>query len=371
MIQLFQPDNKEILEKLNSFYYDSMSNIIKENENYILDFNQENKKEEEKVDEQDDISLEGENMIFTLNRNDNVILENIMKAIIFDGQIDNGWIEYINNIYNDYKFLTTPIGDCLNLNDNFKMFFEVMNLKNVSPSFLTRQFIVHCDTSIFSWDNILYCWIDSNKKITENPDLKNYIRGLFENYIPKVVDFVQNNKFKTITFNENYIMKTLISIFDSIIPMFNFEDKRIGRKHFNVVPKIEIIKKCTLSIFIFSCAWTMNFLSNFIIRTKIEKYISDIFKADDLKGPIFDYYIDPETNDFELWSNLLKDDIYQCEFGKKGEIFQYGKLYINTIDTIPYTWLCEKFISMEVPFYFNGKPNTGKSALIISVLYIV
>ena len=368
MIQLFQPDNKEILEKLNSFYYDSMSNIIKENENYILDFNQENKKEEEKVDEQDDISLEGENMIFTSNRNDNVIHENIMKAIIFDGQIDNGWIEYINNIYNDYKFLTTPIGDCLNLNDNFKMFFEVMNLKNVSPSFLTRQFIVHCDTSIFSWDNILYCWIDSNKKITENPDLKNYIRGLFENYIPKVVDFVQNNKFKNITFNENYIMKTLISIFDSIIPMFNFEDKRIGRKHFNVVPKIEIIKKCTLSIFIFSCAWTMNFLSNFIIRTKIEKYISDIFKADDLKGPIFDYYIDPETNDFELWSNLLKDDIYQCEFGKKGEIFQYGKLYINTIDTIPYTWLCEKFISMEVPFYFNGKPNTGKSALIISVL---
>jgi hypothetical protein len=56
----------------------------------------------------------------------------------------------------------------------------------------------------------------------------------------------------------------------------------------------------------------MNFLSNFIIRTKIEKYIGDIFKADDLKGPIFDYYIDPETNDFELWSNLLKNDIYQC-----------------------------------------------------------
>ena len=64
------------------------------------------------------------------------------------------------------------------------MFFEVMNIKNVSPSFLTRQYIVHCDSSIFGWDNILYCWIDSNKKVTENPDLKNYIRGLFENYIP-------------------------------------------------------------------------------------------------------------------------------------------------------------------------------------------
>jgi hypothetical protein len=112
----------------------------------------------------------------------------------------------------------------------------------------------------------------------------------------------------------------------------------------------------------------MNFLSNFIIRTKIEKLVSDIFKADDLKGPIFDYYIDPITNDFELWSNLLKENIYQCELGKKDEIFQYGRLYINTIDTIPYTWLCEKFIIMEMPFYFNGKPNTGKTALITSVL---
>ena len=367
MLQLFTPDYKEILEKLNSYYYESMSTVSKEiDENEIFYNNNENQNEDNYED--DDISFGNEeNYVFTLNRGKGD-KENIMKAIIFDGQIDNDWIEYINNIYSDCKFLTTPTGDCINLNDNFKMFFEVMNIKNVSPSFLTRQYIVHCDSSIFGWDNILYCWIDSNKKVTENAELKNYIRGLFENYFPKVVDFIQNNRFKNISFNENYIMKTLINIFDSVFPMFNFEDKRIGRKHFNVVPKIELIKKGTLSIFIFSCAWTMNFLSNFIIRTKIEKLVGDIFKADDLKGPIFDYYIDPVTNDFELWSNLLKENIYQSEYGKKDEIFQYGRLYINTIDTIPYTWLCEKFIIMEIPFYFNGKPNTGKSALITSVL---
>ena len=55
----------------------------------------------------------------------------------------------------------------------------------------------------------------------------------------------------------------------------------------------------------------MNLLSNFVIKTKIAKLVADIFKADDLKGPIFDYYIDLETNDFELWSNLLKNEEYQ------------------------------------------------------------
>ena len=370
MFQLFHPDNKEILEKLNKYYYDTMIKTVKEIDNLELPFNDNNNENDNKYEDNDDVSLGGDdNMIFTSNRNEAKKRENIMKAIIFDGQIDDDWIEYINNIYTDCKFLTSPNGDSLDLNDNYKMFFEVMNLKNSSPSFLTRQYIVECDIHTFSWENILYCWIDSNKKVTENSDLKNYIRGLFENYFPRVVDFVLNNKFKNISFNENYIMKTLISIFDSVFPMFNFEDKRIGKKHFNVVPKIELIKKCTLSIFIFSCAWTINFLSNYIIKTKIEKYISDIFKADDLKGPIFDYYIDPITNDFELWSNLLKEDIYQSEFSKKGgEIFYYGRLYVNTIDTIPYTWLCEKFISMEVPFFYNGKPNSGKTSLITSVL---
>ena len=165
------------------------------------------------------------------------------------------------------------------------------------------------DYNTFSWDNILYCWIDSNEKITKNIELKNYVRGLFENFFPKIYDFILNNKYKNINFGENYVMKTLINIFDSILSLFNFEDKKIGRKNFHVVPKIEIIKKSTLSIFIFSCGWTMNFLSNFVIKTKIEKLIGDIFKADDLKGPIFDYYIEEKTYDFELWSNMLKDDL--------------------------------------------------------------
>ena len=189
--------------------------------------------------------------------------------------------------------------------------------------------IVPCSLEHYSWDIILYTWIESNPKITENKTLKNYLRGLFENYFPRIYDFVEQNKIKNLNLNSNYCMQTLINIFDSIFPMFNFEDIKIGRKNFNVVPKIELIKKCTLSIFIFCCSWTMNLLSNFVIKNKIEKLISDLFKADDLKGPIFDYYIDEETNDFELWTNLLKNEIYSSSFGEKNKMFIMGKyLYI-------------------------------------------
>ena len=92
----------------------------------------------------------------------------------------------------------------------------------------SRQIIISCDYNIYSWDTILYSWIESNPKITENLTLKNYIRGLFENYFTRINEFVINNRIKTITLGPNYVLKTMINIFDSIIPMFNFEDIKHG-----------------------------------------------------------------------------------------------------------------------------------------------
>ena len=365
MYQLFNSDNEDILIKLNE-YYNQCLKMKRKNKNSNSDLLLNiNKKAIEDHDERDDDESE---QIYRRNREEYIIHDDIIKVLLFDGDIDQTWIEYINSIYGDSHFLTCSDGNTLNLNNNFKLFFEVDNLNNATPVFLTRQYIIQMDYNTFSWDNILYCWIDSNEKITKNIELKNYVRGLFENFFPKIYDFILNNRYKNIIFGENYCIKTLINIFDSVLPLFNFEDRKIGRKNLNVVPKIEIIKKSTLSIFIFSCGWTMNFLSNFVIKTKIEKLIGDIFKADDLKGPIFDYYIEEKTYDFELWSNMLKDDIYQMEFGEKGKIFYYDRLFIHTIETIPYFWLCEKFINMNIPFFINGKTNSGKSFLLNTLI---
>ena len=91
----------------------------------------------------------------------------------------------------------------------------------------------------------------------------------------------------------------------AFLPEFHFTETKIGRINYDYVPKIEIIKRQTLSIFIFCFAWIMNFMKNFLIRNKIEKKIGDIFKSDDLKGPIFDHYLNEDYN-FSLWSDLIK-----------------------------------------------------------------
>ena len=356
MISLFDPESEEMLTKLNEHYVKLLGFQEPEVEEDLTP-----EKLKKAFDKDED---EEENAGMVNQKQENESNAKNLKMIIFDGQIDNTWIEYINNLFDRDNFLSLGNGDVINCNEGYKFMFETLNLKHANPVFLTRQIIISCSYDIYSWDTILYSWIESNPKITENITLKNYIRGLFENYFPRINEFVINNRIKTITLGPNYVLKTMINIFDSIIPLFNFEDIKIGRRNFGVVPKIEIIKKCTLSIFIFTCAWTMNLLSNFVIKTKIEKLVADIFKADDLKGPIFDYYIDLETNDFELWSNLLKNEEYQVKLPKKEEQFYYGSIFIHTLETLPYTWLCEKFILLNTPFYFNGKATSGKSCLV-------
>ena len=356
MISLFDPENEEMLTKLNEHYVKLLGFQELEIEE---DLTPEKLK---KVFEKDEDEEDNAGMV--IQKQEEEPKAKNLNMVILDGQIDNTWIEYINNLFDRDNFLSLANGDVINCNQGYKFIFETSNLKHANPVFLTRQIIIPCSYDIYGWDTILYSWIESNPKITENSTLKNYIRGLFENYFPRINEFVINNRIKTISLGPNYVFKTMINIFDSIIPMFNFEDIKIGRRNLGVVPKIEIIKKCTLSIFIFTCAWTMNLLSNFVIKTKIEKLVADIFKADDLKGPIFDYYIDLETNDFELWTNLLKEEEYQLKLPKKEEQFYYGNIFVHTVETLPYTWLCEKFILMNIPFYFNGKPTSGKSALV-------
>ena len=367
MLYLFNEENEELITRLNDYYNSLLIYKMPEVEEdlTIEKLNEIIKRTEEKENAND----ENSSVSYHREEEDNDKKgEKKKKIIIFDGSIDDTWTEYINNIYDKENYITLSNGYKLNFRDEIKLFFETTNLKNAPPSFLTNQMIVPCSLEHYSWDIILYTWIESNPKITENKTLKNYLRGLFENYFPRIYDFVEQNKIKNLNLNSNYCMQTLINVFDSIFPMFNFEDIKIGRKNFNVVPKIELIKKCTLSIFIFCCSWTMNLLSNFVIKNKIEKLISDLFKADDLKGPIFDYYIDEETNDFELWTNLLKNEIYSSSFGEKNKMFYYGKIFIHTIETIPYTWICEKLIDNDKSFYFNGREGSGKSFLISSLL---
>ena len=136
------------------------------------------------------------------------------------------------------------------------------------------------------------------------------------------------------------------------------------------MPKIEKIKKSTLAIFIFSYAWTINNLTNFIIKTKIDKLINDVFKADDLKGPIFDYYFDEENFDLCNWEKIIKPklEFISSNYFNNNQIFYYNKIFIPNKENFPIYLLSKKLIDNNISFYLTGKENCGKTILLDNLL---
>ena len=206
MLSTFKFENREVLEKYNMNYLNDKKQSLWEMIQ-LQKLQKQNQKSQTAEGEEDE--LENKEDLRLVNQL--VERENLNKCIVFDGSIDNKWIEYLNNVYTDCDHITHPFNSTTSMKD-WKIFYETTSIKHASPSFITKQFLIHFENKTFSWENILYPYIETDPKVNENTDLKNYLRGLFENFYPRVWDFVQNNRNPNLSISENRTIKCLIDI---------------------------------------------------------------------------------------------------------------------------------------------------------------
>ena len=291
-------------------------------------------------------------------------IDNEFKLLILDGNLSFEWCSFLTNYLDKNNKFSLHDGDSIDLS-NIKIIYETTSLSKATPSFITKQNIISFDYDTFDWLNICYVYLNTNYKTSKNEELKLYIKGLFENYLPKIIEFILNNKIKSISFciNKNFIIKNVINLFNAFLPDFDFTDIKIGRRNYDYVPRIDVVKKQTLTIFIFCCSWIMNLLTNFLIKNKIEKAIGDIFKSDDLKGPIFDYYLD-EKNSFCLWSSIYNEEKYPNPSFKKNTVYYYDHNFVYNLDNFKYIYIFQKMIQSSIPILFMGKSCTGLTTII-------
>ena len=342
----------------NNIYFKNMINFLETKENLLTEIHEHYKKIFFiPIDNNQNEEIKKDN-----NNNENN--QNRYELIIFDGSISFEWCSFLINYIDENNKYTFYNGDFINLS-NKKIIYETTSLSKATPSFITKQNIISFDYKSFDWLNICYAYLDTNHKTSKNEELKLYIKGIFENYLPKIIEFILNNKIKNISFciNKNFIVKNLINLFDAFLPDFDFTDIKIGRRNYDYIPRIDIIKSQTLSIFIFCCSWIMNFLTNFLLRNKIEKAIGDIFKSDDLKGPIFDYYLD-ENNSLSLWSTIFNEEKYPNPSFTKNTVYYYDHNFVYNLENFKYIYVFEKLIKSSIPIFFLGKSCTGLSFII-------
>ena len=309
---MFFNDNK--MSRINDILID-----LYENGNKSRLFENSNEKENKK-ELKDNASLNSNDSENTEKLKEKSLSYKKINILSFLGEISNDWLQFLLN-NNEFLVVKDKAID--------KLFFETNDLKNLNQSLITSENVFYICVSNendngLNWENIVHKYINTECDINNSNNslnIKLYIRGIFLKYCTILIDFINNNinSVNNQYISQNYIVNNLINFFDSFLKIKcevtetdNIYKKSIKKKLNND----EFIKKYILYIFIFSFSWIIKNFINVSFIAKIEQIVNDTFKADDLKTPILDYYVNPITKEFDLWTNLIENHDLLSQFIK-------------------------------------------------------
>ncbi|SCL97173.1 dynein beta chain, putative [Plasmodium berghei] len=214
------------------------------------------------------------------------------KWLILDGPLDILTTEPLHSLLDEHRILTLINGNRIKFSDNAFIFFEIENLKNCAPSFISRSKIVFMNAEEFNYEWIFSSYLERN---FFNLEEKNLVQGFFNKYVKKIMNAKKNNKYKLIIdVSDAHIIISVCQLYDMLC---NLYDKNFPR---NLNPSL-----CLEKLFLQSIIYIF---SN-ILCPKSKELLDHLIKSIDSTFPhlhtIFDYIISKNNFNWVLWDELI------------------------------------------------------------------
>ncbi|ANQ10184.1 40S ribosomal protein S3 [Plasmodium coatneyi] len=213
------------------------------------------------------------------------------KWLILDGPLDILTTEPLHSLLDENKVLTLINGNRIKFADNVFIFFEIENLKNCAPSFISRSKIVYMNEEEFNYEWLIESYLQSN---FPNVEEKNLVQGFFNKYIKKIMNAKRNKYNLIIDVSDANVIISICQLYDMLC---NLYDKNFPK---NLNPSL-----CLEKLFLQSIIYTF---SN-ILCPKSKMSLDLLIKSIDNSFPhlhtIFDYIISKNNFNWVLWDELI------------------------------------------------------------------
>ena len=267
------------------------------------------------------------------------------KWIILDGDIDPNWIESLNTVMDDNKVLTLASNERIPLHPHMRLIFEIAHLKYATPATVSRAGILYINETDVGWLPYAQSWIEAREQVSE----RSHLTVLFERYVTDSLSYTRKN-FKYITevsdFNKVF---TLCSILQAILT----EE--------NVKPGSE--REIYELYFVFAAVWAFGGglanegMTNF--RNEFSKWWRIEWKA--IKFPdaglVYDYYIDPATQKFASWTDMVLPYEHNPELPLQSVL-------VHNEETTQLKYQMDLLTGIDRPVLLVGSAGSGKTVLI-------
>ena len=258
--------------------------------------------------------------------------------ICCDGPVDAIWIENLNTVLDDNQILTLANAERIPMSDNTKMTFEVENLDNASPATVSRCGQIYVSPTDLYWEPLFETWIldraDKNETNMNScgPDEGTWVRALVKKYFVKPNFFVYQLK------NLKQMMRVPEVI--QVTQMLNL----LGACSNEYVNNNETVDQELFErLWCYAFAWACGGLCEAEDRQKLHREVLEKIGAplpqisaqrqNFDKETVFDYYINPQTRQWELWAP---------EAWTPPKRIQFSQLLIPTADSTRADYIISK-----------------------------
>ena len=83
--------------------------------------------------------------------------------LVLDGPVDCLWVESLNSVLDDSRCFTVANGDRIPMTDRMKVVIETDDLKNASPTAVSRIGVVYVGEKDLSWKVLVSSWLATAK----------------------------------------------------------------------------------------------------------------------------------------------------------------------------------------------------------------
>ncbi|XP_043958392.1 dynein heavy chain 9, axonemal isoform X2 [Gambusia affinis] len=267
------------------------------------------------------------------------------KWIVLDGDIDPMWIESLNTVMDDNKVLTLASNERIPLNPTMRLVFEISHLRTATPATVSRAGILYINPADLGWSPQVSSWIDKREVQSEKANLT----ILFDKYLPSCLDVLKSRYKKIIPIPEQSLVQMLCYLLECLLTPENTPP--------------DSSKDLYELYFVFAAIWAFGgalFQDQLVdYRVEFSKWWVAEFKTIKFpsQGTVFDYYIDPESKKFELWSKMVTT--FEMDPDKPLQA-----CLVHTTETVRLRYFMDRLLEHRRPVMVVGNAGTGKSVLI-------
>ncbi|XP_047115990.1 dynein axonemal heavy chain 6 [Schistocerca piceifrons] len=282
--------------------------------------------------------------------------DEIHQWVICDGPVDAVWIENMNTVLDDNKMLCLANSERIKLTPWVHMVFEVQDLAQASPATVSRCGMVYIDPEELQYMPYVNTWL-KNLGAPMPPELKDYVRQLYEGYVDKGLTFVKKNCNHAIAQADISKATMLCGLMESLIMSPGSIDKTSDASR---------IKNFLCQAYVFSYLWSLGGNLTDASQEKFEIFVKEQFDdhpdarlpaADDL----WSVYVNIPQKRMSLWSSIVP----AFQFDREMPFFE---MLVPTTDTVRFGYVTERLLSVKRHVLLTGDTGVGKSVIAKEVL---